>query len=306
MGKRSRQSEQKWRAELRRQSLALLMLLALHGLLAGVIYMKMARRKPQAAPVVEDTSLRLWSMSSADGKLVPLARDFLQHCEVVSEDEKQPEWLSVERSPDGVKGLEREREEAGLRLSWPLFTAALDGNLPQWPLTLTATVPMRLPSDEWSRSHEALCFSLWRPLELGREQYHENWRMGERVPGEPPVVERVLVSKYEDSAWESVLADDLAAEAAPFMAKIEEHAQANGSGDKMELGACEVRLSVIWEERFGARVHLRSGCGVKELDRLALAWALRRHAWKGHHHTDAPTPAESHSIDYVVEYRPGQ
>ncbi|MGN0878810.1 MAG: hypothetical protein ACI4WT_05085 [Oligosphaeraceae bacterium] len=286
-----------------RSLLALLGVALFHGVFACMVLEK-ARRAVVPA-VSDEETLRLWCMSADDGRLSPLASDFLRLNDALLDDVGQVTLLDA-----SLEHPVRQAPSAGLTLGWGDFTRRLDEGLSASSLSLGRHGESGvLPPSLASLRHDLSLWALDVRVSVARQQLSDlSGAMGVVRAGAPsrPLA---VVSRYEDSAWSAVSESELGdfgKRAAILLASCGDEGALSESSAGLSAGApSQVVLSVVERGRQGARVQVRVSSGNAELDGLARAWALRRHGWQGHHQ---PLPGEAErrrEIEYVFEVRPG-
>ncbi len=287
-----------------RSLLALLGVALFHGVFACMVLEK--ARRAVVPEVSDEETLRLWCMSADDGRLSPVASDFLRLNDALLDDVGQVTLLDAslehpvrQASPSG-----------GLTLGWGDFTRRLDAGLSASPLSLGRHDELgELAPSLASLRHDLSLWALDVRVSVVRQQLLDlSGAMGV-ARGEAPSSPLAVVSRYEDSSWSAVPESELGdfgKRAAILLASCADEGALSDSSAGLSAGAPrQVVLSVVERGRQGARVQVRVSSGNAELDGLARSWALRRHGWLGHHQ---PAPGEverRREIEYVFEVRPG-
>ena len=287
-----------------RSLLALLGVALFHGVFACMVLEK--ARRAVVPEIRDEETLRLWCMSADDGRLLPLASDFLRLNDALLDDVGQVTLLDA-----SLEHPVRQASPSGLTLGWGDFTRRLDDGLSASPLSLGRHGESgMLPPSLVSLRHDLSLWALDVRVSVVRQQLCDlSGAMGV-VRGEALSSSRPLamVSRYEDSAWSAVPASELGdfgKRAAILLASRSGEGSSEESAGLSAGAPCQVVLSVVERGRQGARVQVRVSSGNAELDGLARSWALRRHGWLGHHQ---PLPGEAErrrEIEYVFEVRPG-
>ncbi len=284
--------------------LSFLAVLALHGLFLFVIHIKTLRQPPPQLKTTDDEeTLNVWAMNGDDRLLTNEARDMLEWSAMKEADTPSFTKLTVF---DPLAALSANTKNthpkmpASLRLDWSEVTTELDSFLsvssPNQIATLCA-LSLLISNGPQARQYDLFANSLEIPLDIGRLSAFHSPKSG--IPRLTPWPQgpAVIVSKYEDSAWESVPAGELTKEGAAIIAQLPKDAT-----PQEWTAPYEVRLHVSTGGQRVARIHLRQSSGVPELDAAVMAWAQKRHATSGHYHTDSPLKTQDHRIDYVVEF----
>ncbi|MBP5638760.1 MAG: hypothetical protein J6X55_04750 [Victivallales bacterium] len=297
--------------------MSFLCVVILNGLFLLAVHMKSRRTSPALLPSTEEEdTLNVWAMDSSDKRLTPEAADFLNWANLLEHPEPDINLLNLPESSDTLLSVSPEikkqarnqtskrRFEADISLDWHEITAQLDSFLPKLPLLpLQALNYQRLlaSSGLLARDFDLKANSLDNTLGIGRHMARHNSFAGVLRPTPWPESPVVLVNKYENSAWESVPADDLARQGAAILSSNTKKPEDSDISDLYEI-----HVDIITGHLRCPRVHLRQSSGIPELDDMVIAWVQKQHASSGHHHTDAPLIASSgHLVEYLVEFTRG-
>lgn len=284
--------------------LSFLAVLVLHGLFLFVIHIKTLRLPPKPLKTTEDEeTLTIWAMSEDDRLLTEEASDMLAWTAMKEADTPSFTKLTVFDPLTALSGntkITHPQMPASLRLDWSEVTTELDS-------FLTVTTPNQLASfcvlsllasnGPRARQYDLVANSLEIPLDIGRQSAFHVPKSGLPRLTPWPQSPAVIVSKYEDSAWESVPADELTKEGASILAELPKD-----KAPQEWTAPYEVRLHVSTGGQRVARIHLRQSSGIPALDDAVMAWVQKRHATSGHHHTDTQLKTQEHRVDYVVEF----
>ncbi len=287
-----------------RMLMAFIVVVALHGLFFFAIHMKTLRLPPSLAQVSSDEeTLNVWAMSNDDRSLSPEAADVLAWAAMKEAETSASAVLPLfDPASAGVNDQQKMSPKAiaSLRLDWSNVTTELDGFLstPEPLLVASIGVQRLLASNGLlARQYDLRANSLEIPLDIGRQSASRNRISG--IPMLPPWPESpgVIVSKYEDSAWESLSAEELSRQGAAILSQ-----QPKDAVPQEWTEPYEVHLDVSMGGQRVSRIHLRQSSGIPALDDVVMEWVQKRHATSGHHHTDAPLTTQEHRVEYIVEF----